>query len=107
MANSPVTFLPAGTSSSWPSPSVWAWISSASSLATFSTIVWPSSTLIFSPLGLTWPAAMVMSMVTALAALVSLGVGVGLADGLSLVDVEADGLGEALVAAGVGVAVVV
>jgi len=48
---------------------------------------------------------MVMSMVTELAALLSLAVGVELADGLASAEVDGNGLGVALVAAGVGVAV--
>jgi hypothetical protein len=50
---------------------------------------------------------MVMSMVTELAALVSLGVGDGVADpdALGLAETETDGLGVALVASGLGLAV--
>ena len=68
-------------------------------------MVWPTSMLIFLPFGVTWPSAMVMSMVTeSAAALVSLGEGVGVADALGLAE-RRDGLGVALVTSGVGVAV--
>ena len=79
-----------------------AWISSSSSLSTFKITFWPTSTLIFSPLGLTFPPAIVISMVSAVGSAsvadglgVRLGVGVALAEAAGVVlAVEVDGLGD-------------